>query len=167
METAIGMVDVKSSSVYFYVQRNEIYSTKDTIIPFNIEQLNIGGGMNIKSGIFTAPKSGIYFFSFVGLKEDNIPNSQTRVDLYRNGDYVATSYGTGSGHAFPTTVSSTLRLKSGDNISLRLFEGQLFSNMHRHVFFNGWLLQEETFSWFYFLIRPLIQHSTLTLEKWK
>jgi C1q-related factor len=55
METAIGVVDVKSSPVYFYVQRNASYSLNGTTIPFNIERLNVGGGMNITSGIFTAP----------------------------------------------------------------------------------------------------------------
>ena len=63
METAVGVVDVKSSPVYFHVQRNSTYTLNGTTIPFEIERLNIGGGMNINSGIFTAPKTGIYFFS--------------------------------------------------------------------------------------------------------
>ena len=64
METAIGLVDVKSSPVYFHVQRNETYNFNGTTIPVQIEKLNVGGGMNITSGILTAPKSGILFFLF-------------------------------------------------------------------------------------------------------
>ena len=141
METAVGVVDVKSSPVYFYVQRYQPYTLRGTTIPFNIELLNVGGGMNISSGIFTAPKSGIYFFFFFGLRDIDI--FETRVDIYRNGNYFASAYGTGTGSLFSITLSSTLSLKSGDNISLQLYQGQLFSNVHRHVFFNGWLLQEE------------------------
>jgi len=33
---------------------------------FDIEQLNLGGGMNVGSGVFTVPKSGIYTFYFQG-----------------------------------------------------------------------------------------------------
>ena len=62
----IGFVDVKSSSVYFYVQRSDRFYTTG-IIPFEIERLNIGGAMNLKSGKFTVPRNGTYAFSFTGL----------------------------------------------------------------------------------------------------
>jgi hypothetical protein len=93
METAIGVVDVKSSPVYFHVQRNASYSLNGTTIPFQIERLNVGGGMNITSGIFTAPKSGIYFFSFTGLKPTpSLP--QLCVDLYHNSNRITRAEGT-------------------------------------------------------------------------
>ena len=91
METAVGVVDVKSSPVYFYVQRDQPYTLRGTTIPFNIELLNVGGGMNISSGIFTAPKSGIYFFSFTGIK--NRPGTDLPVYLYHNSNRVIIAYG--------------------------------------------------------------------------
>jgi len=36
-------------------------------MPFDKEYLNLGGGMNLASGVFTAPKAGIYAFTFNGL----------------------------------------------------------------------------------------------------
>jgi len=33
---------------------------------FENEYLNMGGGMNLTSGVFTVPKDGIYTFSFKG-----------------------------------------------------------------------------------------------------
>ena len=42
----IGYVDVKSSPVYFYVQRKAHFNTPKTPIPFDSEILNIGGAMN-------------------------------------------------------------------------------------------------------------------------
>ena len=142
METAVGVVDVKSSPVYFHVQRNSTYTLNGTTIPFQIGKLNVGGGMNITSGIFTAPKSGIYFFAFIAIK-DWLVDVVLDVDLYHNSNRITKAYGTPVTGSFTVTLSSTLSLKSGDNISLQLYQGQLFSNVHRHVFFNGWLLQEE------------------------
>ena len=49
----IGYVDVKSSPVYFYVQRKAHFNTPKTPIPFDSEILNIGGAMNLTSGKFT------------------------------------------------------------------------------------------------------------------
>jgi len=68
-ETVVGVVDFKSSPVYFHVQRRSNYMRTGPTIPFDIERLNIGSGMSIASGMFKAPKSGIYFYSFTGLKD--------------------------------------------------------------------------------------------------
>ena len=105
MDTAVGVVDVKSSPVYFHVQRNSTYSITGTKIPFQIERLNVGGGMNITSGIFTAPKSGIYFFSFTGLKVNAA--SQLHVELYLNSIPITFALGEGSNGYFTVALSST------------------------------------------------------------
>jgi C1q-related factor len=146
METAIGVVDVKSSPVYFHVQRNASYSLNGTTIPFQIERLNVGGGMNITSGILTAPKSGIYFFSFTGLKPTpSLP--QLYVDLYHNSNRITRAEGTFVEGLLTATLSSTLSLKSGDQISLRLATGVLYDfYSYHHTNFNGLLLQEEMLS---------------------
>jgi hypothetical protein len=142
MDTAVGVVDVKSSPVYFHVQRNSTYNSVNTNIPFQIESLNVGGGMNLTSGIFTAPKSGIYFFSFSGLKDSSVVNLS--VDLNLNSNLVTpASTWTNSTGSFTLTLSSTLQLKSGDQISLRLVFGQLWDNQYSYTNFNGMLLQEE------------------------
>ena len=44
-QTRIGQVDVKSSPVYFYVQRNVNFNTTGTPIPFDVEKLNVGGAV--------------------------------------------------------------------------------------------------------------------------
>jgi hypothetical protein len=60
METAVGVVDVKSSPVYFHVQRNLTYDIAGITIPFQIERLNVGRRTNISSGIFTAPTKSAF-----------------------------------------------------------------------------------------------------------
>ena len=97
--------------------------------------------MNITSGIFTAPKSGIYFFSFTGLKVNAA--SQLHVELYLNSIPITNALGFALNGYFTATLSSTLGLKSGDQISLRLESGQLYDSTASFTNFNGIMLQED------------------------
>jgi hypothetical protein len=75
----MGYADVKSAPVHFYVQRNSYFDTKDTPIPFHLARLNEGNAMDLTSGKFTAPRPGIYFFSFTGTARFE---SSSFVDFY-------------------------------------------------------------------------------------
>ena len=97
--------------------------------------------MNISSGIFTAPKSGIYFFSFSGIKDS--PANSLDVDLYHNSNPIARAIGANVAGLLTATLSSTLSLKSGDQIRLHMRIGQLFDDAAHLTNFNGMLLQEE------------------------
>ena len=88
-QTSIGNVDVQSSPVIFYVQKSQSFSAQQTAIPFDIEVINIGNAMDITSGVFTAPKNGIYFFSLSGLA--NMNNGLFYVTLAKNGQPVGRS----------------------------------------------------------------------------
>ena len=50
--------------VYFCAQMNSGYLSRGTVIPFEEEVANVGGAMDLASGVFTAPRNGSYFFSF-------------------------------------------------------------------------------------------------------
>ena len=69
MQQRIGYVDVKSEPVYFFVQRYDSFDSHNSIIPFQIERLNVGRAFDLSSDIFTAPKPGKYFFSFSGNRD--------------------------------------------------------------------------------------------------
>jgi len=53
----------KFLSVIFDAVRTEDWLGQDGFIPFSKLNVNVGGGMDINSGKFTAPESGLYFFS--------------------------------------------------------------------------------------------------------
>ena len=53
-------------------RKRSIYTTKDVPISFELEKLNVGEAMDLKSGIFTAPRPGFYFFSFTGVYYERI-----------------------------------------------------------------------------------------------
>jgi C1q-related factor len=140
----IGSVNVKSTPVYFHVQRNSTFSSpnQNVTIPFNIEVTNVGNAMDLTSGIFTAPKTGTYFFAFSGIISDG---DQLYVSLMLNGYQIAstTSY---SPYRFSLSINivSTLKLEADDEVSLSLSGYYLFEEADkRYTQFTGILLQEE------------------------
>ena len=150
-QKSIGYADVKSTPVHFYVQRNDHFSTFGTPIPFDLEKVNEGNAMDLTSGIFTAPRPGIYFFSFSGLA--SFPASswvELGVALYLNGDYIGLGYvseANTAGQWSPLTLQSTLNLKSGDQVWLAISwqstGAYLHDSIYHHNHFTGFMLQEE------------------------
>ena len=109
--------------------------------------------MNLQTGKFTAPRPGIYFFSFTGFA--GFPASSSRVhlgvSLYLNGGLIGTGYveeaNTVANQVSPLTLQSTLNLKSGDQvwvaISYQSTGAYLFDNGNHQTHFTGFMLQEE------------------------
>ena len=160
----IGYVDVKSTPVHFYVQRNTNFNTKLTPIPFDVAVVNEGNAMNLTTGIFTAPRNGIYFFSFVGhayFLAYSVYSDYVRlgINLVLNDAIVAMGW-VDEGHSddvnstvntqvSPVTVQSTLNLKKDDRVWVRISsihgEGFFYDNYSPYHFthFMGFMLQEE------------------------
>ena len=148
-QTWIGYVDVKSSPVYFYVQRNADFNATNTPITFNVERLNVGEAMNLTSGKFTAPWDGIYSFSFTGTAW--FPASSSRVSIYvamylngnENGSGVADEDNTSSQYE-TFSFQSALNLKKGAQIWLEIFglsTGAYLRSSKIH--FSGYLMEEK------------------------
>jgi hypothetical protein len=148
----MGYADVKSAPVHFYVQRNSYFDTKDTPIPFHLARLNEGNAMDLTSGKFTAPRPGIYFFSFTGTARFE---SSSVVDfcssLYLNGNLIGRSNvheNKGPVDQWsPLTLQSTLNLKTGDQLWVTIeYTGSssyLYDNSRHQTHFTGFMLEEE------------------------
>ena len=127
----------------------------NTPIPFDLARVNEGNAMNLTSGKFTAPRPGIYFFSFTGLAEFPDSSSPSRVDLgvglYLNGGKIGVGLveetNTDAGQKSPLTLQSTLNLKSGDQVWLTIdyidYLTNLFDNGYHYNHFTGFMLEEE------------------------
>jgi hypothetical protein len=152
----IGFTDVKSAPVHFYVQRESSFSTTGTPIPFDLARVNEGNVMDFTTGKFTAPRPGIYFFSFTGFVEFPASSSsvQLGVSLYLNGGPIGRGQveeaNTVGNQASPLTVQSTLNLKKGDQVWVAIVYQAtgsfLYDNSHHYTHFTGFMLEEEIVS---------------------
>jgi hypothetical protein len=120
-------------------------------IPFDIERLNVGGAMNLKTGKFTAPRTGKYFFSFIGLFGFSGSTTSRQLSdtfLFKNGVIIARSRADENSTAIlyeNLSLQSTLNLNKGDEIWLQIASLTTGAFLHgdNNTNFNGFLLDED------------------------
>lgn len=134
---------MKSLPVYFFVQKSKDFASLDVPIPFEIERVNVGAAFNIATGMFTAPRTGRYFFSFSALF--NLAGESLFIALRLNGVAVGNAYGDRSYES--VSMKSLLELRAGDKIWLALSHrrgsAMLHDNDSHYTHFTGWLLDED------------------------
>ncbi len=111
--------------------------------------------MNLTTGIFTAPRTGIYSFSFTGLVDFPILSTLVNlgVSLYLNGNRIANGYVEEGinviGQDEQVTFQSTLNLKKGDRVWVQIdgtgneSSSLLHDDNWPRTHFNGFMLEEE------------------------
>jgi len=118
-------------------------------VPFEKEYLNLGGGMNLASGVFTAPKAGIYAFTFkgIGAASGSGYAGYGILNLQRNSADVAYGvskiYGATQSTWSALSVHATLKLNKGDTITIRLGAGTIYSLDGSDSHFTGSLIEED------------------------
>jgi len=134
-----------SEPVHFNAQRTSNYDKSASVIPYDSVTLNVGGGMNAATGVFTAPKGGNYQLMFTGR---NFGEANTHVDLRLNGGQkvLTRSYnhkGNELNNGGPISIQTIVNLKQGDRIDAFLATGKLLDNAdQKYTQFSGvWLSQ--------------------------
>ena len=108
--------------------------------------------MNLQTGIFTAPRSGKYFFSFTGVAYFPAGSSSRQyvyVGLYKNYSILGRGFAdeiSAAAQWGTFSLQSTLNLKMGDRVWLQidsLATGVTLTGTAGYTHFNGFLLEEE------------------------
>ena len=125
----------------FHVTRLTSFTKYNSTLTFEKNILNIGGGMNMETGIFTAPKPGIYHFAFNGLKDSSMRH--LNIDLRRNNEIIARASGTNKVGHFMVTLQATLNLAASDKVELFKYGGAILDKNGGYTQFIGSLLEED------------------------
>ena len=149
IQKRIGEVDVKTP-VYFYVTKNTDKRDHEKIT-FEEEVVNIGGAMNITSGVFVAPRSGTYFFIFSAMTSFQNEEKFLCAILLRGlekGD-VHAFFGSRNETHHSASLHATSYLKAGDQVFLYIFRITGYPNTGQNpkfVLFNFAIIHYTQFS---------------------
>jgi hypothetical protein len=118
------LVRLPKNFVAFEAYRANDYSTTDTVIPYETFQVNHGGGMDLKTGVFTAPVSGVYVF--LAHFWDNSATSGINVRFRKNGNKgYSSAYSSTSVKEQTTFMSLIVELVVGDTVDTYLSSGAI------------------------------------------
>ena len=139
--------------VYFYVQRkNATNQTLKGDLKFDIEVVNIGGAMDLKTGVFTAPRNGTYYFIFSALmKFPNNASTECYIYLWGRGtNRASTFFRSNDSVPVSSTLHASVHLKQGDQVKLKIYVTNHNSKVelwdtdsYHYTHFSGGLLQED------------------------
>jgi len=111
-----------------------------------LARLNEGEAFDLSSGVFTVPVAGIYHFDFSVVKDDvyQVLGIQLQVNGVVVGNaYTHQGYSSSSKQMTTASLSSSLRLKVNDKVTLLKMDGGLVDNEWHQTHFTGWLVEED------------------------
>jgi len=144
----IGSLGINTlvGGIYFYAQMRNTFRETGRRVPFDRILVNKGNGLSPSNqGVFTAPRAGIYHFTFKGYNWGEglsaLHPKRLVIEMHHNGIVVGgTSTLVGLLH-----VHATLKLKAGDRVYIfKSSGGDLYTDLRTpDTHFSGWLMEED------------------------
>ena len=140
--SGFNLNDVMSTVVFFRAARTSPYSIINNTLPLDSLLINAGQALNACSNYIVIPKSGIYFLSW---SSASVPNTVHIVSLHINGIPVARTLIKGGYYNGSDVSSQTVivRLNASDEVSLRLFNGPVYSDNNYQTSLTGFLYEPK------------------------
>ena len=133
-----------------YVSRKDHFRNGYSTLTYQNEELNVGNGVNLKTGEFTASVNGIYHFEFSCLKHGDDPEKisiflKVHRFLSGNSSYLASTHMANASIPLSGSLTASLRLKSRDIVYVATYgNSKLYDNdWGRYTQFVGWLVEED------------------------
>jgi hypothetical protein len=123
--------------VAFDAYRVTSFTAFREVIPYEAFEMQIGGGMDLLTGVFTAPVAGIY--TFTGTWSDYDTEIYSWLWIRKNGREIAAAYSSETDwNSFGMTVM--VSLAEGDTVDTYLYSGYVMSYEPAYTRFSGHLI---------------------------
>jgi len=130
--------DITPFAVVFDAVRCEDWVGQDSFLPYTKMNSNLGGGLNMDTGKFTAPVTGLYFFALnvFGAPRDGVVLSIKMNDFFE----LASCSGVGK-----ASQSCIIELDENDTVGVYVNEKSKLTdtNNQRYTHFLGFLMREK------------------------
>ena len=110
------------------------------MVSWDLARLNVGNAMNLETGVFTAPRDGVYHFAYSGMKDRS--TDAMYIQLRLNGDMVGNAYGAWDNNVTSSSIHARFHLVKGDRVDMWLKFGVLYDTSFHYTSFTGWLDEE-------------------------
>lgn len=134
------LIDIKERPVFFAsLRQHTTLRGINDVLKFDDVKLNVGGGYDRNTGVFTAPRNGVYVISCLILANKS---SSVHFQLSKNNSLYTGGYANSSSYG-SNTLYSFLKLKRGDRVYIK-HRNKATEHVYGNHFstFSGYLLSE-------------------------
>ena len=137
------MTDEVQPEVLFHVIDNTYNNNhiQPGIIKFTEAPINLGNSVDPNTGIFSATTSGVFFFTFSSTTSSR-EAGLSEVEILKNGVRFNIIYDSNGNNKYNNLNSSwMMSLQEGDEVKLKVRNGELFANENINLIWTGRLLK--------------------------